>query len=142
MTSIRRSVTATCSALAALSVAAVVSTVAAAPAQAGTVDGIDVVTVANYSCSTDLVYVKATSMTPLDGNWPIAARASVYDSGTGQWVTSAWQTADGISDLELPVVQPDTSAWVTYAHFDVEWHYDSEWVPISQDLDNYSVFCD
>jgi hypothetical protein len=141
MVSIRRSVTATGSVLAALSVAAVVSTVAAAPAQAGTVDGIDVVTVADYSCSTDLVYVKPTSMTPLDGNWPIVAQASVYDRGTGQWVTSPWQTADGISDLELPVVQPDMSAWVTYAHFDVEWHYTSEWVSITPDLDNYDVFC-
>jgi hypothetical protein len=116
-----------------------VSTAATASAE---VDGIDTFALANYSCSDGTVYVLPESVTPLDGNWPIWASAKVYDTATGQTLTSGWIQADGITELTFSVTAPSTVAYVTFAHWadDGTWHVDNQTVDIRPDLDN--GFCD
>jgi hypothetical protein len=106
------------------------------------VDGIGTFAVADYSCSDGTVYVLPESLTPLDGNWPIWASAKVYDTATGQTLTSGWIQADGITSLTFSVTSPSTVAYVTFAHWsdDGTWHLDNQMVDIRPDLDN--GFCD
>ncbi|MGI8613178.1 MAG: hypothetical protein ACR2KL_04430 [Nocardioidaceae bacterium] len=114
-----------------------------APSASADVDGIGTGAVADYSCSDHTVYVEPFSVTPLDGNWPIWSQAQVYDYATGQWITSGWIQADGITNLTFSVTSPYSSAYVTFAHDagNGDWHYDNQWVDITDDLDNAYPFC-
>lgn len=141
MANIRRSLTSAGIAFAMICGGTAVSALTAAPAQAATIDGIDADAVAHYSCATHTVYVAPFSMSPLNGDWPIWARAMVYDVETTQWTTGPWHEADGITDLTFTVGQPSGYALVTYAHFEGQWNFASDWVQITDDLDNAYPFC-
>ena len=111
-----------------------------------TLDGIDIVAVANYSCGSKQVLVRPTTMTPVNGNYPIWMYGWVYDYGSGQWLHSPqWYSVDGITALAFNVAgTPYAYAYVQYAiqrrgtnNYDTTATY----VPISQDIDNAPPFC-
>lgn len=131
-----------------LGVVAMVSVPSAAHAESDstvTIDGTDVVVAAHYSCATDSVEVRPTSITPLDGNWPVWMAGSVFDTRTQQWLHSPqWYQADGITALTFPVdTEPGPYAVVYYAvkNQSGQWDQTSTRVQIQDDLENSAVFC-
>jgi hypothetical protein len=109
-----------------------------------TLDGIDIVAKAEYSCSTDEVDILPASVTPVDGNYPVIAVGYVYDNQNHVWLNSPqWYRVDGITTLTFKVnVEPYAYAWMQYAVFsNGRWDQVGTYVPIADAIDNSPTFC-
>ena len=115
----------------------------ASPAHAATLGDVSTVAVADYSCSSQTVTVYPSSNEPLDGNFSVYAYAQVYDFNLRRWITGdQWRPVDGITGLTFHVTAPYTYAKITYARLvNGVWNFASDWVTVTDDIDNSSVFC-
>jgi hypothetical protein len=109
-----------------------------------TLDGIDIVAKAVYSCGSDEVDILPASMTPVDGNYPVIAVGFVYDNENHVWLKSPqWYRVDGITTLTFKVnVEPYQYAWMQYGVFsNGRWDQAGAYVPIADAIDNSPAFC-
>jgi hypothetical protein len=116
---------------------------AAPAADAADLGGVSVVATGSYSCSSQTVQILPTTNEPLTGDYTVYAYASVWEDGRG-WVTGPWGNVDGITTLMFYDVTSQPSDWaqLTYArYYDGAWHYATDWIQLSNDLDNFAPFC-
>jgi hypothetical protein len=112
-------------------------------ADAADLGDVSVVATGSYSCSSQTVQILPTTNEPLTGDFTMYAYASVWEDGRG-WVTGPWANVDGITTLMFYDVTSQPSDWaqLTYArYYGGAWHYATDWIQLSSDLDNYGPFC-
>lgn len=107
-------------------------------ADAATLGGVQVFSVASYDCGAQEVDVQPVSMEEVGSDYSVWAEASVYNYATNQWVSDQyWSLVDGITTHPFrEMTNFYGSAYVTYAkQINGAWSYQSEWVQIEMPLD-------
>jgi hypothetical protein len=97
----------------------------------------------SYSCSSRTVQILPTASGALNGNYTVYAYAQVYDYNYGKWISEPWRVVDGITThFFYGITNPYAYAYVNYAKIvNGKWMYKSEWITLSDDLDNSNTFC-